>query len=94
MTKNHSWAVERRLDFIDWSLATRGQFIRRDAAVLFGITLGIVSSDLTLFQQLYPDAMRYDKNVKSYMAERTPYRRRRKGAWVEAINWEIVDKIA
>lgn len=82
-----TWAVERRLDYIDWCMATRGQFVREDAARLFGVSPGIISGDLTLFQSLYPDAITYDKSAKRYVAARANYRRRRKGQWVQAIDW-------
>ena len=87
MTDDHTWAIGRRLDYIDWCIATHGTFVRQDAARLFGVTAGIISGDLTLFQALYPGAVAYDKSAKRYTPADGRYRRRRKGAWTTAIDW-------
>lgn len=84
------WAVERRLDFIDWRLAERGEVQRRDIMTLFGVSDVQASIDINEFLAAYPDTATYDKSRKRYVPARRPYRRRRKSAWTAAIDYAAV----
>jgi hypothetical protein len=86
-----NWAQNRRLDYIDWRIATAGEFERDSAARLFDVSPGIISGDLTLFQSLYPDALNYDKSAKRYVPAKGRYRRRRTDAWTKAIDWTAAE---
>ncbi|HEX5509856.1 MAG TPA: hypothetical protein VFX37_15255 [Pseudolabrys sp.] len=82
-----TWAANRRLDFIDWAIAVKSELQRSDIIDLFGVSMGQASADINEFISRYPDAITYDKSAKRYVPARANYRRRRKGAWVQAIDW-------
>lgn len=82
-----TWAIDRRLDYIDWSLATRGTIQRGDLVRVFNISLGNASADLQKFLTDYPTAATYDRWQKSYVPARKKYRRQRQSAWTKAIDW-------
>ena len=69
-----SWAVERRLDFIDWRLSAHGWLRREHLISTFGISMPQASGDLGAFERAYPGAMKYDKSRKLYAPTATPYR--------------------
>lgn len=69
-----TWFVDRRLDFIDALLLTRGRIRRDDLMQAFGITMSAASSDLAKFIELHPAAMRYDKSAKQYVPANGRYR--------------------
>lgn len=82
-----TWSSDRRLDYIDWMLSTTGSIQRGHIMETFGVSQGQASADLNEFARLYPTAMSYDKSAKCYIPARSPYRRQRKGDWVDAIDW-------
>ena len=84
-----TWSSDRRLDYIDWMLSTSGSIQRAHLMETFGISMGQASADLNEFARLYPAAMSYDKSAKCYIPARSPYRRQRKGGWVDAIDWAV-----
>lgn len=90
MTNAAPWAVARRLDYIDWCLAERGEVQRRDLMTPFNISDGQASADINEFLAAYPDAATYDKSRRRYVPARRPYRRRRKNAWTTAIDYAAV----
>jgi len=71
-----TWAVERRLDYIDWVLARRGFVFRSDLVLQFGVSLNQATHDLGDFLDAHPDAMAYDARARRYTAAE-PYRSRR-----------------
>lgn len=81
-----TWASERRLDYIDWHLATHGEVQRADIIAVFGVTSGQSTLDLAAFQTLYPDAVAYHGGRRRYVPQGR-YRRRRAKGWGAAINW-------
>lgn len=62
------WAQERRLQFIDFRLQWEGRINRKDVTEFFKISVPQASADLTLYQQLMPDNMRYDTSTRMYVA--------------------------
>lgn len=72
-----TYAVERRLDYIDFRLAVHGSIRRGDIIDVFGVSMGQASGDLAEFILLYPKALRYDKSAKQYVPARKTYRTRR-----------------
>lgn len=85
-----TWATDRRQDYIDWSLWSRGTIQRGDLMRMFGISLGQASTDLQEFFAAHPDATTYDKFCKAYVPMQRPYRRRRQSIWTEAIDWSVL----
>lgn len=79
-----TWFQERRLDFIDWCLATAGSVRRADISGAFDVGIVQASVDLREFDKAHPGAMRYDKSGKAYVPARTPYRARRSMDWAKA----------
>ncbi len=63
-----NWAVERRLDYIDWLLTRRGWVQREDLAQMFGVSHNQVTVDLREWDRLYPGAMAYNHRVRRYEA--------------------------
>lgn len=89
-----TWATDRRLDYIDWRVATRGAINRVDLVRVFDVSINQASVDLNEYIRLYPDALAYDRVAKCYVPARAitahrPYRRHRNGAWPRAINWAL-----
>lgn len=85
-----TWATDRRLDYIDWRLATHGSIVRADLARTFSIATVQASYDLAAYQRDYPHAITYDKSRKCYVAA-PRFRRQRKGPWTSAIDWATAD---
>jgi hypothetical protein len=67
------WAAERRLDYIDWRLATAGHVRRENLVRVFGVGGATASADLNEFIRRYPGVMVYDKTARRYKAA-TPSR--------------------
>jgi hypothetical protein len=65
--QEHGWAAARRLDYIDFRLATAGRVNRADIMRTFGVSSAQASGDLTDFQELYPRRMAYDASAKAYL---------------------------
>lgn len=72
-----SWATDRRLDYIDWCLALRGEVQRGDIMATFSVSQAQASADLSAFERAHPGAMRYDKSAKRYVPAQSNYRARR-----------------
>lgn len=62
-----SWESERRLDYIDFRLATAGHIGRTDLMRTFGISVVVASQALNEYLKQYHGAMRYDKSAKRYL---------------------------
>lgn len=88
-----TWPVDRRLDYIDWSLWSRGTIQRGDLTRIFGVSLGQASADLQEFFAEHPDAAVYDKYQKTYVPAKRPYRRQRKSVWTRAIDWSATRRM-
>ena len=67
MTAEH-WALERRLDYIDWLLWRRGTLGRDDLARQFSISRNQATQDIRIFEAAYPGALRYDPRRRTYVA--------------------------
>lgn len=65
------WGQERRLEFIDFRLFWDGAVNRGDLVQFFNISKQQASADLSLYGQLAPQNMEYDKSLKRYKASRT-----------------------
>jgi hypothetical protein len=84
-----NWAATRRLDFIDWRLAARGEVRRADIVRVFGVSVPQASIDLSAFTAEHPGSMRYDTHRKCYVRDRGS--RCRAHRYDAA--WEIEDRI-
>jgi predicted DNA-binding transcriptional regulator YafY len=58
--------VERRLEFIEYRLYWEGGVNRSDIIEKFGVSQPQASNDLTQYQRLAPDNIRYDTSAKQY----------------------------
>ena len=72
-----TWAADRRLDYIDWCLALRGEVQRADISGVFEVSESQASQDINAFIAAYPAAIRYDKSRKRYVPARNAYRAQR-----------------
>lgn len=61
------WGVDQRLEFIEFRLFWEGALNRSDLCDRFGISVPQASADLSLYQKLVPEGMRYDKTRKTYI---------------------------
>jgi hypothetical protein len=61
------WGVDQRLEFIEFRLFWEGALNRSDLCERFGISVPQASADLTLYQSLVPNGVRYDKTRKTYV---------------------------
>ncbi|MEW6466357.1 MAG: WYL domain-containing protein [Pseudomonadota bacterium] len=59
--------VERRLEFIEYRLYWEGGVNRADITEKFGVSQPQASNDLTLYQRLAPENLRYDTSLKRYL---------------------------
>ena len=62
------WGVEQRLEFIEFRLFWEGGVNRSDITRFFGVSIPQASKDLTQYQELAPDNVRYDRSEKRYFA--------------------------
>lgn len=60
------WGVEQRLEFIEFRLFWEGRVNRSDITEYFGVSVPQASNDLTRYQELAPENMRYDVREKRY----------------------------
>lgn len=69
------WSQERRLQFIDFRLQWEGRINRRDVTEFFKISVPQASADISLYTELAPQNLEYDKSSRSYVATTsfTPY---------------------
>jgi predicted DNA-binding transcriptional regulator YafY len=62
------WGVEQRLEFIEFRLFWEGGVNRSDITGYFGVSVPQASKDLSQYQDLAPDNVRYDRREKRYFA--------------------------
>ena len=62
------WGVEQRLEFIEFHLYWEGGVNRADIREFFGVSVPQASKDLSQYQELAPDNIRYDRSEKRYLA--------------------------
>jgi predicted DNA-binding transcriptional regulator YafY len=72
-----TWATDRRLDYIDLLLLTRGQVQRSDIATAFGVSVQQATADIRDFLAAHPTAARYDGTAKRYVPAFALYRAHR-----------------
>ncbi len=60
--------VEQRLEFIEFRLFWEGGINRADITGFFGVSVPQASKDLTQYQELAPENVRYDRSQKRYFA--------------------------
>lgn len=62
------WGVEQRLEFIEFRLFWEGGINRADIREYFGVSVPQASKDLSQYQDLAPENIRYDRSEKRYFA--------------------------
>lgn len=62
------WGVEQRLEFIEFRLFWEGGVRRADIIEMFGVSVPQASKDLSLYQEVAPGNVDYDKSAKRYVA--------------------------
>lgn len=62
------WGVEQRLEFIEFRLFWERGVRRADIIEVFGVSVPQASKDLSLYQELAPGNVDYDKSAKRYIA--------------------------
>ncbi len=62
------WFKQQRMEWIAESLRVYGFINREHLEKKFGISTAQAAKDFTEFQNLNPDAMRYDVSLKRYLA--------------------------
>lgn len=61
------WGTEQRLEFIEFRTFWEGGVRRGDITERFGVSVPQASNDLSLYQKLAPDNLRYDSSEKRYV---------------------------
>jgi WYL domain len=61
------WGAEQRLEFIEFQAFWEGGVRRGDITSRFGVSVPQASNDLTLYQKLAPQNLRYDSSEKRYV---------------------------
>lgn len=61
------WAIEKRLEFIEFRLFWEGHVNRSDLMDQFGLSINQASSDLNRYLGFAPDNMVYDKSARTYV---------------------------
>lgn len=61
------WGVEQRLEFIEFRLFWEGGINRGDIIAMFGVSVPQASKDLTMYQEVAPGNIDYDKSAKRYI---------------------------
>jgi hypothetical protein len=67
-TTKKRWSAEQRLEFIEFFSYWEGAINRSDLMDRFGVSAPQASADLTTYQQIAPDNLRYDLSSKRYVA--------------------------
>lgn len=62
------WGAEQRLEFIEFLTFWEGSINRANLIEKFGVSAPQASSDLSTYQQIAPDNLRYDLSLKRYEA--------------------------
>lgn len=66
-----SWSQQRRLRFIDFRIQWDGVLNRGDLRSAFNISTPQASNDISKYQELWGERLRYDKSSKSYVSAST-----------------------
>ena len=61
------WGTEQRLEFIEFRTFWEGGVRRGDITERFGVSVPQASNDLSLYQKLAPENLRYDSSEKRYV---------------------------
>lgn len=61
------WGAERRLEFIEFCLFWDGQLQRSDITERFNVSVPQASSDISTYQKVTQDNIRYDASLKRYV---------------------------
>ena len=69
-----TWSADRRLDYIDWRLATHGEVSRPDIARTFNVSLSIATQDLAAYDREYPGKIEYDTVRRRYLPAKGSHR--------------------
>lgn len=67
-----NWFVEQRMAWIEEMLAVYGFINRVHLVRKFGISSAQAALDFNRFNEMHPDAMRYDNRKKIYTAATAP----------------------
>jgi hypothetical protein len=62
------WGIEQRLEFIEFRLFWDGGINRSNIKDFFGVSVPQASKDLSHYQEIAPENMRYDRSLKRYFA--------------------------
>lgn len=62
------WSQQRRLQFIDFRLQWDGKLNRADLTGFFQISVPQASADISLYSELAPGNLAYDRSSRSYLA--------------------------
>lgn len=62
------WGVEQRLEFIEFRLLWEGGVNRADIMRYFSVSVPQASKDLSQYQEIAPENIRYDRREKKYFA--------------------------
>lgn len=65
-----NWGVERRLEFIEFRLYWEGAINRADITNFFSVSVPQASKDLSLYQEMAPGNLEYDKSEKRYFTSK------------------------
>jgi predicted DNA-binding transcriptional regulator YafY len=65
-TADIRWGVEQRLEFIEFKLFWEGGINRADIMKYFSVSVPQASKDLSQYQTLAPDNIKYDRSLKRY----------------------------
>jgi hypothetical protein len=63
-----SWAVEKRLKFLEFRLGWEGKLRRADLIDLFDISAQQASADIAKYHEIAPENLTYDGSAKTYVA--------------------------
>lgn len=63
-----NWGVRRRLEFIEFRVFWEGSVNRSDIMRMFGVSVPQASKDMSLYQEIAPENLIYDKRAKRYIA--------------------------
>ena len=69
--KNNKWNIKHRLAYIDFRLKWFGQLNRSDLIDQFGISVPQASLDISLYTDLAPENVEYNRSLKVYVRKST-----------------------
>lgn len=62
------WFEQQRINYIAETLRALGYINREHLIQKFGISTPQASHDLTVFQRIHPNAIKYDRSAKRYVS--------------------------